>query len=297
MIKNANNLKAVANAGNIGPVMATHEPANSPAVKPSDVKGGVKPSAATKAQLNREVAKATNGLASALSARSQEDKARLMYEAECSQAVAEYFHAVDASKETSSDWQAATKDIEQAANHVARAFADAILGGAFDRSTARRKLGEKFGFELSPTTGKQTSKPSEPGNTIAKRVSAVTIAAEYALNGILPDRGGDNLPSLGREKVEEILADFFREEEPITVRAASERLETALREARETVPLEMSPDKINSLAGKIETAAEAIRENTELTEQYSTLLQVIGRIFGYTEIEVTETSITFKAAA
>lgn len=267
-----------------------------PLVAPEAVKAGDKPSAKTKAEMRRNAANAASSFAALLQGKSQEDKARVLAEAECNAAVAEYFEAVDASKETASDWQGANAKIEQAAAHVSRAFADAILAGAFDRSTARRKLGEKFGFEVSPTTGKQTSKPSEPGNTIAKRVSSVTIAAEYALTGILPDRGGDSLATLGQDKVAELLADYFEAPEgaePITVRAASQRIEEAIREARETVPLELSPDKIKSLAGKIETASEAIRNNPELVEQYTALLNVLIHMDGWEFGSATETELVF----
>lgn len=285
---------------NVAPALEMHNTATSPLVKPEQVEAGAKPDEKSKAELNRNVSTSMNSLASLLSEKAAEDKARLLAEAECNAAVAEYFEAVDASKDTQADWQGANAKIEQAAAHVSRAFADAILAGAFDRSTARRKLGEKFGFEVSPTTGKQTSKPSEPGNTIAKRVSSVTIAAEYAMTGILPDRGGDSLATLGQEKVAELLKDYFEAPEgaePITVRAASQRIEEAIREARETVPLELSPDKIKSLAGKIETAAEKIKADPELVAQYTALLNVLVRMDGWTFGSASETELVFVRPA
>jgi hypothetical protein len=229
----------------------TIAPSVSPLVKPETVKGGM--------------AKAiTDNLT-----------ARANFQQACSAAIAEYFATVEENAADERAGMDAAMNVEKATQHVARTFADAILAGALQRAEARRRLGAAFGFKVSPTTGKQTSTPCEPGNTIAKRVSSVTIAAEYAITGVLPDKGGDNLPLVGRDEINEILADFFTDDEPITVRAASERIEKAIRDAKETIPLELSPDKINKLAGKIETAAPHIPGNAELVEQYRVLVAVI----------------------
>lgn len=249
------------------------ETANAPLVKPSDAKGGVKTTAADKAKLNTVV---SEGLAHAISARAEEAKARLLHQSECAAAIADYYSVIDATQNDTAAGQTAQERIEEATGKVSKAFADAILANAYDRSTARRKLGEAFGFVVSPKTGKPTSRPAEPGNSISKRVSSVTIAAEYAMTGILPERGGDSLPLVGKDRLQEELADYF--DGHITVRAASERIETAIREARENLPLEMSPDKILKLAGKIETASEKIAISAELREAYATLFSVIASV-------------------
>ncbi len=282
-----------ANSNTVETMINHVNPSNSPLVKPADVKAG-KPSDKGKVAQENTIAK--SALVLSLSARAEADRIRLEAQAECSKAISEYFEVTDASLVAADDWQSHQTKIETATQHVARAFADGILNNAFDRSTARHKLGEAFGFEPSKAkAGKFTSKPVEPGNSIAKRVSAVTIAAEYAATGELPDRGGDNLPLLGQDAINAILADFFSEDESerITVRAASERLEKALRDVKETLPFELNADKINAFAGKIETASTTIMSHPELQSEYSLLFQVLGRMFGYSLETADDTEIRF----
>lgn len=248
-------------------------PANTPLVKPEDVSAG-KPSDNADKALNNVIV--SESLKEAVSKHAQSEQSRLLHQSECALAIANYYKALD---ETSADATAgfkAKEKLEAATADISSAFADAILAKAYDRKEVRRKLGEAFGFVESPKTGKPTSKPNEPGNTIAKRVSSVTIAAEYATTGMLPDKGGDSLPLLGRDKVEEILSDFF--DRSITVRAASERLEQALRDVKETIPLELSADRLTAFAGKIQTASEAIAKDPALREAYATIFTVIASI-------------------
>lgn len=247
--------------------------ANTPLVKPEEVKGGTETTALEKAMLNTQV---SEGLAHALSARAEEAKSRLLHQSECAAAIADYYSVIAATENDTLKGQTAQERIDEATGKVSKAFADAILAQAYDRSTARRKLGEAFGFKVSEKTGKPTSAPAEPGNTISKRISSVTIAAEYAMTGILPERGGDSLPLVGQERLQEELADYF--DGHISVRAASERIEKAIKDARETLPLEMSPDKILKLAGKIETAAGQIAVSAELREAYAALFAVIASV-------------------
>lgn len=247
---------------------------NSPLVKPENAKGGTK---ANKGSTATENAVHLNAWAAkALEANSESLAAKAIVKAQCAEAVAEYYKAVeDTSQDTKSGLDAA-EVVEDAKQNVARAFASAILANVFDRSEARNQLGTSFGFEVSPKTGKPTSKPVEPGNTIAKRVSSVTIAAEYAMTGQLPDRGGESLPLVGQNEVADLLSDYF--DGSITVRAASERIEKAIRDARVSIPLEMDAEKVIRLAGKIETAANTIANDPELRAAYVALFQIVASI-------------------
>lgn len=241
--------------------------ANSPLVKPTEVHGA---NTASEGRTTQDWA------ARALEANSESLAAKAVVKSRCAAAVSNYFEAVEATTNDTTLGHQAEAVVEEAKQDVARAYCDAILQNVYSRSDMRAQLGADFGFEMSPKTLKPTSKPLEPGNTIAKRVASVSIAAEYAISGELPDRGGDSLPLVGQYELEELLSDYFSGE--ITVRAASERIEKAIRDARVSTPLEMDADKIIRLAGKIETASTAIAKNLSLREAYTALFQVIASI-------------------
>jgi len=247
----------------------THaHPSNEALVKPETVSGGEgSPSSSDTAKAWHE---------QALSSRAQETVIRSQHMAAVNSAFAEYDEAVALQEKNVAAGQTAKTVIETATSNISRAMADAVTAGVFGRKEARHKLGEKFGFEPSKTTGKATSRPCEPGNTIAKRVSSVTIALEYAMTGQLPDNGGKNLPLIGPDKAAELLEEYVSGE--ITVRAASERIEAAIREAKVSVPLEMNADKLLSLAGKIAGAAVAIADDAELAIAYRELFLSIASI-------------------
>lgn len=257
------------------PALSTIEPDNSPLVKPSEVSGGDKPDAAEKALTQLRI---SDGLAAILERNNNADAVRLIHRDMIAQSIAGYWTAIDETKAHSDNWEGAKVVIETATATVSHKLADAILANALTRKEARQTMGATFGFELSKTTGKPTSKPSEPGNTIAKRVSSVTIAAEFAMTGELPDKGGDSLGLVGQERMQEILADYFAGE--LTVRSTSERIEQAIKDARVSIPLEMNADKLLALAGKIESAKEKIVTETDpaLREAYAVLLQVIAEL-------------------
>lgn len=266
------------NSNNLGPAMASDltehvAPSDKPLVEPGTVVVGDKTKPAELATIKANL---SVGLVQGLSMKAEADKVRLIHQAEVAKAVGEYYKTVEETGPANEAGEGARARIEEATAKVSKAFADAILAGAYDRSKARHKLGESFGFKVSEKTKKPTSAPMEPGNSIAKRVASVTIAAEYAMSGELPDRGGDNLPLLGQEKVQELLADYFAGE--LTVRAASERIETAIREARVNLPLELSTEKLEKLAGKIETASAAIARDPALRDSYVVLFQAIAAI-------------------
>lgn len=250
------------------------EPSNQPLVKPVEVTVGQRSGSIEKAAINNAI---SAGLMAKLSERAEADKTRLIHQSACAAAIADYYKAMSDTEAGIVAGEKAKGTIEEATGIVSRAFADAVLADAFDRVTVRRKLGEAFGFELSKQSGKPTSKPVEPGNTIAKRVSSVTIAAEYAMTGQLPDKGGDNLPLVGQPEVQDMLSDYFSG--IITVRAASERIEKAIKDAKINLPTELSADKLLKLAGKIETASKAIvMIDDELREAYATLFAIIAAI-------------------
>lgn len=193
-------------------------------------------------------------------------------------AVADY-KALEASLEADkAKGEAVTAKLETAAAVVSRALADAVMVGTINRKGARQAMGEAFGFTLSDTTGKPTSKPNEPGNTIAKRVSSVTIAAEYVLTGQLPDKGGDSLPLVDFAVLQDIYNEYAGGH--ITVRAASERFEKAISAAKISVPLEMDAEKLRKLAGKIQSAGAAIAasDNPDLVEAYQLLVETVMSI-------------------
>lgn len=256
------------------PAITTVAPAaEKPLVKPSEAKGGDESGPAAIAALNLQL---SSGVAARISERAERAKELAIHATNTKQAIADYF-ATLADHEANIIGAKAFEDAKETATaNVSRAFADAILADAMTRVEARQKLGEAFGFAVSTSTGKPTSKPMEPGNTIAKRVSSVTIACEYALTGELPEKGGDSLPSVGQEKVAEILSDYWNGN--ITVRAASERIEAAIKEARVTIPLEMDAEKLIKLAGKIQTASEAIGNDPALSEAYVILLETIAAL-------------------
>ncbi len=258
--------------------LAHVEPSQQPLVAPASVKGGKSGNQAENAQQTAtDKANALNAWAAkALEQNSESLAAKAVMKAECSAAIAAYYEAVKETEKKALDGAEAVEVVEAAKQGVARAYADAILANVFDRTEVRSQLGQAFGFEASKTTGKPTSKPVEPGNTIAKRVSSVTIAAEYAMTGQLPDRGGESLPLVGQDKVRDELEAYFAGE--ITVRAASERIEAAIRNAKVSVPLEMDADKVLRLAGKIQTASEKIAGNSDLAEAYKALFQIIASI-------------------
>lgn len=262
--------------------LAFIDPSNSPLVAPADAKGGTKGS---KGKTADERSLALNAWAvKALEANSESLAVKAVMKAKCQTAVAGYYKVLEETSKDAEKGLEVAEVIEEAKQGVARAFADAILANVFDRSEARSQLGAAFGYEVSDKTGKPTSKPVEPGNTIAKRISSVTIAAEYAMTGVLPDRGGESLPIVGQEKVQELLEDYFSGD--ISVRAASERIEKAIRDERVSTPLEMDADKIIRLAGKIQTASEAIAGNSELREAYTALFQIVASIpFPVVEME------------
>lgn len=183
-------------------------------------------------------------------------------------AIADYYAAKEDTAEQAEQGLVARNAVERASDNVADVVCNAVLAGIIDRKTARRKLGEGFGFKESPKTGKPTSTPNEPGNTIAKRIASVSIALEYAETGTLPDKGGDSLPIIGQARCMDELQDFLAG--AITVRQASERIEKAIRDCRVTVPFELDPAKILALAGKI----EAIGEMDEVLQEAYAILQV-----------------------
>lgn len=185
-------------------------------------------------------------------------------------AIADYYAAKEATAAQEAMGQEAASTVERASDNVADVVCNAVLAGLIDRKTARRKLGEGFGFKESPKTGKPTSTPNEPGNTIAKRIASVSIALEYAETGTLPDKGGDSLPIIGQDKCRAELADFLAG--AITVRQASERIEKAIRDNRVTVPFELDPAKLLTLASKIEGIGEL---SEELQEAYAILQAAI----------------------
>lgn len=185
-------------------------------------------------------------------------------------AIADYYAAKEDTAVQEAMGQEAASTVERAADTVADVVCNAVLAGLIDRKTARRKLGEGFGFKESPKTGKPTSTPNEPGNTIAKRIASVSIALEYAETGTLPDKGGDSLPIIGQDKCREELEDFLAG--AITVRQASERIEKAIRENRVTVPFELDPAKLLALASKIEGIGEL---SEELQDAYAILQAAI----------------------
>jgi hypothetical protein len=262
------------NNANLAPKLVHIEASNTPLVAPKDVKGG---KAGNKGDTANEKAAALNAWAvKALEKNSESLAVKAVMKAACQTAVADYYKAVEETSSDAAKGLEVAEVVEEAKSNVARAFADAILANVFDRSEARSQLGTAFGFEVSDKTGKPTSKPVEPGNTIAKRISSVTIAAEYAMSGQLPDRGGESLPIVGQEKVQELLEDYFSGD--ISVRAASERIEKAIRDERVSTPLEMDADKIIRLAGKIQTASEKIAGNSELREAYTALFQIVASI-------------------
>ncbi len=185
-------------------------------------------------------------------------------------AIAEYYQAEADTAEQAEQGLAARSAVERASDNVADVVCNAVLAGLIDRKTARRKLGEGFGFKESPKTGKPTSTPNEPGNTIAKRIASVSIALEYAETGTLPDKGGDSLPIIGQDRCRAELEDFLAG--AITVRQASERIEKAIRDNRVTVPFELDPAKLLALASKIEGIGEM---DETLQEAYAILQAAI----------------------
>lgn len=249
--------------------------AETPLVAPETVTAGTETTPSDKAGLFHSLA-VSNAFAATLSDRAEEAKRRSLHLAETQEAIANYYETVTAQSDNSANGLTARDAIETATSRISLAFAHAIQADAMTRQEARRKLGEAFGFKPSNTTGKPTSTPNEPGNTIAKRVSSVTIAVEYVHTGKLPDKGGDSLPLVGQDKLAEILAEYF--DGTITVRAASERVEAAIREARTTVPLELNVEKLVSLAGKIQTAFESIAGDEALREAYAVLFETIAAI-------------------
>lgn len=262
------------NVSNLSSVANIIDPSNTPLVKPETVSGGTK---GNKGNTATDNASALNAWAAkALEKNSESLAAKAVMKAAYNTAVADYYKTLEEAEEALKGGVDAGDKVEDAKQSVARALADAVLSNVFDRSEARNQLGVSFGFEVSDKTGKVTSKPVEPGNTIAKRVSSVTIAAEYAMTGQLPDRGGESLPLVGQEELQELLSDYF--DGVISVRAASERIEKAIRDARVSVPLEMDADKVLRLAGKIETASNAIASNPELQEAYTALFQIVASI-------------------
>ena len=86
---------------------------------------------------------------------------------------------------------------------------------------------------------------------------------------------------MGQQEIADLLADFFDPEAPITVRAASERIEKAIREAKETLPMELNADKVVSFAGKVANASNAIAGNDELSKAYSALAGTVLNVLGY----------------
>lgn len=257
---------------NIEPAVKNIEPASqTPLVAPSEAQVGEPTDNQGKADLASLVAE--SALSRTISDRAQEAIERNTHLSNVKSAIAVYYETQEAQSKNVANGETAEKELENATALVSRAFADAIMAKALDRKTARQKLGEAFGFAVSETTGKPTSKPLEPGNTISKRVSSVTIALEYVMTGELPDKGGDSLPTVGRDKLETALADYW--DGGITVRAASERIEAEIREARVTVPMELDHKKIEALAGKILTASEAIATNPSLKEAYAVLVETI----------------------
>lgn len=195
-------------------------------------------------------------------------------------AIADYYAEQERLAADTEAGQYAANGIERAADNVADVVCNAVLAGLIDRKTMRRKLGEGFGFKESPKTGKPTSTPNEPGNTIAKRIASVSIALEYAETGTLPDKGGDSLPIIGQDKCRAELEDFLAG--AITVRQASERIEKAIRDNRVTVPFELDPAKLLALASKI----EAIGEMDETLQEAYAILQ--AAIMGLPDTAIEE---------
>jgi len=262
------------NATPIAPVVSLIEaPRDTPLVAPEEAKAGEKTTNADRALSALAV---SQGLTETLHKRAEEAKARQEALIAINEATAHYFTVKADNEGNEFAGQVATTAVEEAAGTVARAYADAVMSDLLTRKEARQRLGQSFGFKVSDKTGKPTSQPLEPGNTIAKRVSSVTIAIDYMLTGELPDKGGDNLPLVGQTALEEILSDYLTGD--ITVRAASERIESAIREARVNIPLELNVDKLLTLAGKIQTTSDAIASDETLQEAYAILLETIASI-------------------
>lgn len=248
------------------------EPSKTPLVKPEEVNSG-QVAASEKALSGLAV---SAGLTAIINRKAEEANNRLLHKAAINEAVTEYWQTVEAGKADAEAGKQAAVLIENATGKISHALAEAILAEALDRKAARAFMGQTFGFEVSDKSGKPTSKPLEPGNTISKRVSSVTIAAEYAMTGQLPDKGGDSLPLVGQDQIADLLSDYF--DGNLSVRAASERIEQAIKDARISIPLEMNPEKLLSLVGKIQNASEAIAKNETLKEVYAALLQTVASI-------------------
>jgi len=152
-------------------------------------------------------------------------------------AVADYYATVEGQLYNEDAGREAKVAIEKAADSVAEVTAKAVIEGHITRKDMRRIMGESFGFKLSDKTGKATSTPKEPGNTLSKRISSVSIALEYVATGTLPDNGGESLPLVGQERLALELEDFTAGY--INVRGASERIEKAIKDCRETLPLHL----------------------------------------------------------
>lgn len=258
---------------------------NSPAIDPQAVNGGAKPDNATKAADMAVTSaalesKATNVLlqavATGISDRAKADAARLSAMARIDAAVGEYFATVEAQQANEKAGYEAAVAIDNSTAAISRELADTVMAGIMSRKEARAYMGKRFGFKESEKTGKATSTPLEPGNSIAKRVSSLAICHEYVTTGTLPDKGGDSLALVPVNALETVITDYERG--AITVRAASEQIERLIRDNRENIPLEMNPDKIRALSGKIATARDAIAKCPSLFAAYAELALEIAAI-------------------
>lgn len=248
-------------------------PSNAPLVPAHEVQGGAKPDNSSKAAL---FALSSQALVTGLSNRAIEAQARLEAQAAIDSAASEYYAVLAETQSASeSGYQAAVK-VDAATANISRATANAVMGGHMSRKEARAYMGKLFGFKESDKTGKATSTPLEPGNTIAKRVSSLAIAHEYYTTGTLPDKGGDGLLPVPAASIEAVITEY--EGGHITVRAASERLEGLIRDNRVTVPTELNPDKLLDLAGKIASAADKIATCPSLYAAYVELTAQIAAI-------------------
>lgn len=248
-------------------------PANAPLIPASDVQGGAKPDNTSKAAL---FALSSQALVTGLSNRAIEAQERLSAQSRIDAAVSEYYYTLSETQEAHDSGVQAAAKVEQKTAAISRELANSVMAGHMTRKEARAYMGKAFGFKESEKTGKPTSTPLEPGNSIAKRVSSLAIAHEYLTTGTLPDKGGEGLLPVPTDKIEAVITEF--EGGYITVRAASEQLETLIRDNRVTVPLEMNADKLLDLAGKIATAASAIAADKALYLAYVELTAQIAAI-------------------
>lgn len=263
----------------------TIAPHNAPAIDPATVNGGAKPDNASRANDMAVTSaalesKATNVLlqavATGISDRAKADAARLSAMARIDAAVGEYFATVEAQQANEKAGYEAAVAIDNSTAAISRELADTVMAGIMSRKEARAYMGKRFGFKESEKTGKATSTPLEPGNSIAKRVSSLAICHEYVTTGTLPDKGGDSLALVPVNALETVITDYERG--AITVRAASEQIERLIRDNRENIPLEMNPDKIRALSGKIATARDAIAKCPSLFAAYAELALEIAAI-------------------